>query len=165
MRELIAGATLTIGSGITVRGKTGYIGYNPNIGGPTNPVVVNQGAIQADIATGTITINAAGGSENSGHMSSLNGGVLSLAGSGWRSSGTLDAGAGSSVSVNASFNNAGNTMAWSGSGTFTSNVTITGGTLVITSGTPVRLSGTLDGVRSTVIFSSPVTVESRSQMA
>jgi len=42
IRELIAGATLTLGSGITVRGKTGYIGYNPNIGGPTNPVVIQQ---------------------------------------------------------------------------------------------------------------------------
>src|SRR5437588_3977712 len=47
------GTTLTIGSGITVRGQNGYVGYSPYLGGTTNVAVVNQGTIQADVSAGT----------------------------------------------------------------------------------------------------------------
>ena len=42
--ENTAGAALTIGSGITVKGQRGYLGYDPNLGGSSNAVVVNNGA-------------------------------------------------------------------------------------------------------------------------
>ena len=56
LQENLAGGTLTIGPGITIHGGTGSIGYNPNIGGPSNVAVINQGTILADSA-GTLTVN------------------------------------------------------------------------------------------------------------
>ena len=52
------GTTLTIGSGITIEGQNGSIGYSPWEGGAQNGSVVNQGTIQADVSGGTIAINA-----------------------------------------------------------------------------------------------------------
>jgi hypothetical protein len=53
-----AGTTLTIASGITVRGQSGALGYNSCLGGQQSFAVVNQGTISADVAGGTITVNA-----------------------------------------------------------------------------------------------------------
>src|SRR5208283_1452967 len=50
--------TLTIGSGITVEGQNGTIGYSSAWGGPQNVSVVNQGLISADVSGGTISIEA-----------------------------------------------------------------------------------------------------------
>ena len=50
LQENVAGGTLTIGPGITIHGGTGSIGYNPNLGGPSNVAVINQGTILADSA-------------------------------------------------------------------------------------------------------------------
>ena len=52
------GTNLTIGSGITVHGQNGGIGYVGCVGGSQNGAVVNQGTISADVTNGTITINA-----------------------------------------------------------------------------------------------------------
>ena len=52
------GTTLTIGSGITIEGQNGVVGYNPWWGGPQNVSVVNQGVISADVSGGTIVVNA-----------------------------------------------------------------------------------------------------------
>ena len=79
LRVVNAGTTLTIGPGITIRGQNGAIGYNSNWGGPQNVSVINQGTISADVANGTITINAQpftnqgtvetpGGTLNVGHI-------------------------------------------------------------------------------------------------
>ena len=63
-----AGTTLTIGSGITVRGQSGAVGYNPSLGlGTTNGSVVNQGTIQADVSGGTITVDGTG-NQNAGNL-------------------------------------------------------------------------------------------------
>ena len=71
-----AGTTLTIGPGITVRGQNGTIGYNNDlINTSTNVSVVNQGTIQADVASGTITIDGTG-SANDGELSALDGTTL-----------------------------------------------------------------------------------------
>ena len=56
-----AGTTLTIGSAITVRGHSGYVGYSPEIGGSlSNIAVVNEGTIEADVSGGTITVYGTG---------------------------------------------------------------------------------------------------------
>ena len=75
-----AGTTLTIGSGITVRGQSGAVGYNPSLGlGTTNGSVVNQGTIQADVSGGTITVDGTG-NQNAGNLNALNGATLSVRG-------------------------------------------------------------------------------------
>src|SRR5204863_3659077 len=54
----LTSGNLTIGSNITVRGDTGYIGYSPAIGGnPATINVINQGTIQF-AATSNIQIPA-----------------------------------------------------------------------------------------------------------
>jgi hypothetical protein len=58
--EDISGGTLTIGSDITVQGQSGYVGYDPSLGGSANVAVVNQGTIDSD-GGGTITVNGQGG--------------------------------------------------------------------------------------------------------
>ena len=47
-----------IGSGITVRGQNGTVGYSAVYGGPQDISVFNQGTISADVSGGTITVNA-----------------------------------------------------------------------------------------------------------
>ena len=90
-----AGTTLTIGSGITVRGQSGAVGYNPSLGlGTTNGSVVNQGTIQADVAGGTITVYQSGGTfQNSGTVNASAGVISIYTGSyGTVNSGTVAAG-------------------------------------------------------------------------
>ena len=58
LRLADGGTTLTIGSGITVEGQNGTIGYSSAWGGPQNVSVVNQGVISADVSGGTISIEA-----------------------------------------------------------------------------------------------------------
>src|SRR6185295_9826171 len=71
-----AGTALTIGPGVVVRGQTGSVGYNPSWGGPSNVAVINQGTIQADVASGTIAVNGTGWSNaGTGTLRALNGGT------------------------------------------------------------------------------------------
>ena len=104
LRVVNAATTLTLGPGITVRGKNGTIGYNPTWGGATNVAVVNQGTISADVSGGTITINAQPFS-NLGLAQALNGGTLKLNNS-WSNSGTLVE-SGGTLNLGGSFSTAG----------------------------------------------------------
>ncbi|MCA9065966.1 MAG: hypothetical protein KDA96_23015, partial [Planctomycetaceae bacterium] len=54
------GTTLTIGSGITVTGQAGTIGFNPLFGGNTNVSVVNNGTIAIQNASLNGAIQNAG---------------------------------------------------------------------------------------------------------
>ena len=72
-----ANTTLTIGSGITVHGQNGYIGFDPNIGGSSSVGIINQGAINADTNGDTITLNDSSWS-GSGTLSALNGGLINI---------------------------------------------------------------------------------------
>ncbi len=65
----------TFASGITVRGESGSIGGQINIGG--TQVLVNNGTISADVLGGTITIDQSAVTNN-GTLSALNGGSLVL---------------------------------------------------------------------------------------
>ncbi|MGA2499470.1 MAG: RHS repeat-associated core domain-containing protein, partial [Tepidisphaeraceae bacterium] len=101
-----SGTTLTIGSGVTVRGKLGCVGYSVIGGqGSSGGIVANQGTIQADMSGGTIYLQAAGGqntstlkASNGGTLLASNGGTLSV--NGLTNSGTVNAITGGTVTVN-----------------------------------------------------------------
>ena len=73
-------ATLTIGSGITIEGGTGYINFTT-----ADTSIVNDGTIDADTAGATITVGGTeyGGAANAGTL--INNGILEATGGGWRS--------------------------------------------------------------------------------
>ena len=79
LRVTQAGTTLTVGPGVTVRGSTGGVGYNPNLGGVSSVAVVNQGTISADLAGG-ITVSGTTW-VNQGTIQSKAGGTFNLQGS------------------------------------------------------------------------------------
>ncbi len=145
-----ATTTLTIDSGITIQGKYGvlggyyasYNGYNAS-GGP----IVNQGTIAADVSGGTVTLMGTGW-QNTGTLEATNGGSLSLLGSNWSSTGVNSAGTGSTFSLGGTDNNANEILTLSGPGSFqASGLIIDGGTLSIANGNSLDYSsGTLDGV-------------------
>ncbi|MDB5329637.1 MAG: hypothetical protein JWP03_788, partial [Phycisphaerales bacterium] len=116
---------LTIGSGITVSGQTGSIGYNPTLGLGTNASVINEGAIQASVTGGTITINSPNNTSNN-------------LGSIVASSGTLALGAPTTLTNNG-------TITVGSTGVFSVGGTLKGGTLTTQAGAQVN-GGTLDGV-------------------
>ena len=90
--------TTTFAAGSTVRGHTGLIGGQLNIGG--TQTLVNNGTISADVAGGTITINESAVTNN-GTLSALNGGTLVLGSDvAGTATGQIVAGAGSTVLQN-----------------------------------------------------------------
>ena len=98
--------TLTLGTGITVEGGDGYLGYSPEIGGSTsNITVVNQGTIQANASGGTITIDASGAAfQNFGTVNASAGAINISTGSyGIVNSGTLAAGPTGTLSITGPF--------------------------------------------------------------
>ena len=85
--------TLTLGTGITVEGGVGYLGYSPEFGGsPSNITVVNQGTIEWSNG-GNIVI--AGTLTNSGTITVD--GTSTLATEGTISGGTINIQAGASI--------------------------------------------------------------------
>ena len=154
------GAALTIGPGITVRGKNGTIGYAYLYGGPQNVGVTNQGAILADVNGGTINIQAQPFS-NQGTVQALNGGSLSIANIA-DAAGLLISGGGTlgfngtwrntgAVTVNGSTFNLSGTWTNAGAINFTNSTINLGGSFTLAnlgtlnrSGGTVNLTGTLD---------------------
>jgi hypothetical protein len=168
LRVLNGNTTLTIGSGITVRGQNGAIGDATDYGDAVaNVGVVNQGTIQADVSGGTITINAEPFS-NAGVAQAINGGTLTLENL-WSSSGQLNVGASSVLNLDGSFtgaslsrvsqtngtinlpgmvNNSSNTLVLAGAWVLDGG-TISGGTVITTNGASLVANtgnGTLNGV-------------------
>jgi hypothetical protein len=90
LRLADGGTTLTIGSGITVEGQNGTIGYSSAYGGPQNVLVVNQGLISADVSGGTILVDAEPFDNNGTLAATL--GTAALDGSFNLASGTLEFG-------------------------------------------------------------------------
>ncbi len=74
--DLDGNGTTLIGAGITIRGHSGSIGNQLNIGG--TQVLANNGKISADMAGGTITITESAVT-NSNVLEARNGGTLALA--------------------------------------------------------------------------------------
>jgi hypothetical protein len=56
IRASAGGSTLVIGTGVTMHGQTGNIGYSAYFGGPGDAKIINQGTIAADVSGGTIAI-------------------------------------------------------------------------------------------------------------
>ncbi len=159
---------LTIGSGITIRGKSGRVNNSNQTG-----EVVNLGSIIADTSGGTVTLGGAGTFTNSGSVSVLSGAILNFAGS-WGSTsgsiavnnGTLNLGGGVSTSALnlPAFTRTGGTVNLTGTlDNFGATLTLTpvtgdwnlinglirNGTIASTGGTLLIQSGTLDGVTVT----------------
>ena len=89
--------TLTVASGMTIRGQNGSIGLGQLVNGSGN-TLINNGTISADVAGGTITL-AQSPVTNNGTIRALNGGTLQLQSNLVGSpGGQLVAGAGSVIS-------------------------------------------------------------------
>ena len=101
----LASGTLTIGSGITIHGQQGYVGYDFALGGTAaNISVINRGTIQTDVNGGTITID--GNSwNNSGTLSAKAGDLTLTTSANSTNTGVLSVDPGSTLSVNGSFRN------------------------------------------------------------
>jgi PEP-CTERM motif len=67
---------LTLGTGVTVRGHTGYIGQQAFVGGAAN--LTNNGTISADVSGGTITVAPNGALVNNGTLNTATGATLVL---------------------------------------------------------------------------------------
>ena len=85
----IAGTTLTISPGLTIRGQNGVIGDGYEWGGPQNVSVINQGTISCDVSGGTIVVEAQP-IVNQGMIQGTNGGTASLSGTVTLSPGTVN---------------------------------------------------------------------------
>ncbi len=79
--------TLTLGSGITVRGHSGQI-----VNGFSEGILINQGLISADTAGGTLTVGGTGSFVNEGTLQAVNGGTLRVVQSDNYAGGTLTGG-------------------------------------------------------------------------
>src|ERR1035441_6449183 len=163
-------STLTIGSGITVRGQNGRIGYGSWWGGAQNVSVINQGTISCDVGGGTITINAQplvnngsvamsnGGSLNLNYLTSVVGlsvsgnGTLTLNGN-WQNNQVLSVN-GTTLALNGSWNNAGTINA--------TNATVNlGGTFTVgnlgafnQTNSTIYLTGTLENSNATLALNA-----------
>ncbi len=74
--ESAGNGVLTIGSGITVRGQQGIIGFNSGTSQGTSTASVNNlGTIKSDVSGGFITLQGAG-DQNNGTIDALNGGTF-----------------------------------------------------------------------------------------
>ncbi len=147
LRLANSGTTLVIGSGITVRGQNGTLGYTGSYGGPQDVSVVNQGTISADVSGGKITIDGQPFS-NQGVVESP-AGTLNLAGTlGPGGLGNIESGNGLLI-LSGTLTNTGETLVLDGATNMLtlSGGTISGGTITTTNGAALIVqSGTLDGV-------------------
>jgi len=89
--------TLTIGSGITIHGQSGMIGFD---GGSPLPLV-NQGTIAADGSGGTLNVYGTNWT-NTGTLQASNGGTLGLNGGTLVNTGIIEAFGTSAVNINSS---------------------------------------------------------------
>ncbi|HND55871.1 MAG TPA: hypothetical protein PLV92_25820, partial [Pirellulaceae bacterium] len=155
VQQNTAGGTLTIGPGVTIRGGTGSVGYNPNYGGSSNVSIVNQGTISADSA-GTISVNGANWS-NTGTITASGGGNLSVSsvtGASWTNNGSMSITGGGTLTLGGT---------WFNPGTITdANSTVNlGGSFNVAqlstftrSGGAVNLTGTLNNVGTTLALNA-----------
>ena len=142
------GTSLTISSGITVRGQNGTVGYSPAYGGPQDISVFNQGTISADVSGGTLYV-AAQPLVNQGQSQSPNG-TLILAGTiASGGLGSVQSGNGM-LGLSGFLTNDSQIIILPGTNTaltLLSGGTIHGGAVVATNGCSLIVSsGTLDGV-------------------
>jgi fibronectin-binding autotransporter adhesin len=96
-------SALTIGSGITVNGKNGYIGSSPFLGGSGAAGIINQGTIQTNVSGGMIGVNTPNGLlANSGLLGATSG-TLSVSSGGLTNTGTVAVAPTSTINVSGNF--------------------------------------------------------------
>ncbi len=151
LRETVSGGTLTIGSGITVAGLGGSLGYSSYWGGPSDVTLVNQGTIGPD-QVGTFYLSGAN-VLNKGTLEVSAGATLTLQTTTWTNTGVISAPAGilnlgGSIAVAqlGSIQSAGATVYLNGT------IDVTGSTLALnqTTGSWLLHGGTLKGGTLTV---------------
>ena len=142
--SIFTGSGLTIGSGITIHGQTGYVGYNPNVSFAYNNTFTNQGTIDADVAGGEISLQ---GALQSGYS--------------WSNTGTVEANNGATLRLMGNFSNTGSIAAHGGSVIQFGDVNGYGGTTFTlagstfdTAGGTVLVEGTLNNTGSTLALNS-----------
>ena len=150
-----AGATLTIGPGILVRGQSGYIGSSGGFGpASSSMVLLNQGTISADVAGGMLTMNGQGFS-NQGFLTVTDGAQLSLQDCTWANTGVITA-TNATLYLDGNSTQLGNIVA-SGSGLYVVGSFLAGqlaaiqsslGTLVISYG------GVVDNTSNTLVLNA-----------
>ena len=139
--------SLTIGSGITVQGQSGFVGYSPVFGSGTGGVTVtNQGTIQANVSGGTIYVEDVS-TPNTGTLQATDGGTLSLQSSTFTPGGVIESNAGSTITIGGTIDNTGGTFSPIGSGTVAITGTVDGGTIDVGAATNLALAySTLNNV-------------------
>jgi uncharacterized repeat protein (TIGR02543 family) len=162
--------TLTIGSGMTVRGQSGQIGYSPYwYGGGTNLTVVNQGLISCDVNGGIFYLTAQplvnegsvamsnGGSLYINYMTNVTGlsssgaGTLTLNGT-WQNNQTLTVGSGETLTLNGNWINAGTISETNATVNFDGTFTFSEIGRVNASGGRLNLNGTLVNSNTTMVL-------------
>ncbi len=113
----VGNSTLTLGSGVVVHGKTGHLQPVFDLSG--TPTLINQGTISSDVANGILTI-APAAFANSATLEMKNGGRMAIHSANWSNAGTINAEAGSDLSLNGGWVNSGTITVGAGS-TFTLN--------------------------------------------
>jgi RHS repeat-associated protein len=142
-------ATLTVGSGVTIRGVGTVQGSYSGDG------LVNQGVIQGDVTSGTLTVSAP--LTNSGTLATSGAGILSVS-SLQSNTGTIRVGSGSSdtgtLTLGGTWSSTGSLVVNGGTLNLGGSFTTAGlGTVSYTAGT-VNLTGTLDNTDSTLTLGS-----------
>ena len=164
--NLEGAGTTTLGSGITIRGHTGFIGQQAFVGGAHT--LLNQGTINADTAGGTIIVAPNAGLTNQGTLKAEGGGTRRLDTAVDNSAGTLLAADGGVIRFNG-MAVTGGTLASAGSGVFRAanngnnflNGVTLNGTLDLASATSIQrlsagslvLNGTID-IGANSVFAS-----------
>lgn len=101
--------TLTLGTNLIVRGKSGTIGVG--LGGINK--LINQGLIAADVAGGRLAVQPSQ-FENLARLESKNGASLVIGSPSWSNSGRIEASAGAALSLNRTWKNSGSIDARTG---------------------------------------------------
>ena len=140
-----ADGTLTIGSGITIRGQSGEI-----INNTANGQIINEGTISADTAYGEIRIFS-GPFTNQGTISADTvGGAISIYGP-FTNQGTVQV-AGGTLNLNGTWTNATTIVATTGTVNLGGQFTSPG--LLDFTGATVNLTGTLNNTGSTLVLNA-----------
>ena len=145
----LSSGTLTIGSGITVEGQSGYVGYSPSFRG--SPALINQGTIDSDVSGSTITVYGTD-NQNNGTVEATYGGTIVLQAATFTNTGLIEAGTDSTISVQSStFNLNNGTLASIGSFIVQSTTVNFNGGIV---STPISLISTTLNIASTAALAA-----------
>ncbi|MDB5319821.1 MAG: tandem-95 repeat protein, partial [Phycisphaerales bacterium] len=140
--------TLTVGTGVTVRGR-GSLGNYTNIGGPSLNLV-NNGTITADIAGQTLSVAPQNTFTNNGTAQAIGGATLNIAGNLNNAPGGTITATASTLNLNGAWNNAGTITATNATVNLAGNFTTANIGTINRTGGAVNLTGALDNTGATL---------------